>query len=74
MTWPFHFLASAIVSGVTPCSTPLTMTVAPTGADVTGILCFDLRVIVAQFAESRMLNRISKDKTKFNALCMASLL
>ena len=60
MTWPFCFLASLISIGVTPCSTPLTITVAPIGEDVTGILCALLRVSVAQFGASRALVRVRK--------------
>lgn len=55
MTWPFCFRVNLTSSGVVPCSVPLTLTVAPAGVDVTGILCVFFRTSVAQPGESSML-------------------
>jgi hypothetical protein len=41
------------------------MTVAPTGEDVTGILCVRLRVSVAQFGANRTLVRVRKIMKRF---------
>jgi hypothetical protein len=64
MTWLVFFRLSQTWIGVIPFRTPLTMTVAPTGEDVTGIFCVSLWVIEAQSETDRKLSARSNDDTK----------
>jgi hypothetical protein len=70
--WLLFFL-SVRAKGAWPATFPSTMTVAPAGADVTGILCSALRVIVAQFEASRALASVSISKTQV-AFCFTECL
>jgi hypothetical protein len=51
MTAPLTALRSLISTGVAPRGTPLTLTVAPAGEDVTGIRCVRLDTRLAQLED-----------------------